>query len=258
MFLHPEVSTTPVFLPSQLMANHGIQAVFAERGGGCSPSPFNTLNTGFGIGDEPLLVAKNVQALCIATAMPTPHRAQQVHGMAMQWYAGKGQNHNNAADVLLTAEAGCAVAVQTADCVPVLLAHPATGLVAAIHAGWRGTAQNIVGKVCDTLLSRGVLAAEIIVSIGPAIGGCCFAIDANTFKALAKEMPQSMDASLPLHANLAAINRQQLIAKGIPPTSIELISPCTACHPERFFSYRRDGGTTGRQLSMIRSPISVT
>ncbi len=230
----------PIAKPSQLMAKHGIQAVFGERCGGYSQPPF----------------AKNVQALCAATSMPTPHRAQQVHGVAMQWYAGLGQDHDAAADALLTAEAGCSVAVQTADCVPVLLAHPATGVVAAIHAGWRGTAQNIVSHVCDVLQARGIPAAEIIVSIGAAIGVCCFRVDASTFHALAKSMPKTMDASLPLHANLTNINQQQFIAKGVPIASIELMSPCTSCHPERFFSYRRDGGATGRQFSIIRSPVA--
>jgi|UPI000374F40D hypothetical protein len=245
-----------MFCHSSLLDAYGFHALFSERHGGVSEAPFDSLNLGYGVGDVDTHVAENMQRLCHASGVPIPHCANQVHGVAVLDCSGAGKHHAIAADALITQSKQTAVAVRTADCVPILLADPYSGIVAAVHAGWRGTAQSIVTRCCEAMCRRGARRELILASIGPAIGACCFAIQNDVYQALAKAIPDQqheglLQAEATLRADLAAINRRQLQCWGMDDARIEMLSPCTACHPERFFSYRRDDGVTGRQLAII-------
>lgn len=238
---------------SALMAANGVNAVFSERHGGTSSAPFHSLNMGFDLGDDDNNVQQNIQKLCRYSEMAEPHRCKQVHGDEILWCEGEGRAHDESADALMTMSAGCSVAVRTADCVPILLAHPQTSMVAAVHAGWRGTVAQIVRKACITMQRQGAIIGEILASIGPAIGPCCFEIDHVTWQRLYPDRtaPIKKPAGEIFHADLVAINAQQLLSVGIATANIENLSHCTCCHSERFFSWRRDGNKAGRHLSMI-------
>ena len=149
------------------------------------------------------------------------------------------------ADALITATAGTAVSIRTADCYPILLADSKTHAVAAIHAGWRGTAAGIVGKALERMGAEfGTNPADVSAAIGPGIGICCYEVGA--------EVASQFGLSEKGKIDLAAANCRQLLDKGVPAANIETIRACTFCNAEQFFSYRRDGEKAGRMISFIR------
>ncbi len=148
-------------------------------------------------------------------------------------------------DALLTAEPGVAVSIRTADCLPILLADPGTGVVAAVHAGWRGTAAGIVGKTVQRMIDELHASPErILAAIGPGIGKCCYEVGFDVAQKLGETQAGKVD--------LAEINRRQLLAMGV--REIDVVSPCTYCETETFFSYRREAEQAGRMISFIETP----
>jgi YfiH family protein len=146
---------------------------------------------------------------------------------------------------LVTQAPGLAVSVRTADCFPVLLADPATRSVAAAHAGWRGTATSVVLSSLSRMRSEfGTDPRHVYAAIGPGIGPCCYEVGLDVAQRFGKEDAGRLD--------LAAENRSQLIAAGVPPLHIEQVGGCTFCNPAQFFSWRRDHDRAGRMISFIR------
>lgn len=240
---------------SPLFGSFGLTAAFTERHRGVSPSPFDSLNFGFGLGDADKHVHENIRLLREAAPLSgTPHTARQVHTAEALWCNGEGCDHTDEADILLTDEPGCNVAVRTADCLPLLLADPHLGIVAAAHAGWRGTVQQVAHQSVMQMVQRGSRPQNIIAALGPCIGPCCFETGDDVAEQLAACVDRGESAIhfIPKpHADLAAINRMQLLACGLSDTHIEMLNSCTHCQPERFFSYRRDAGATGRHLAVV-------
>ncbi|MDP9171306.1 MAG: peptidoglycan editing factor PgeF [Acidobacteriota bacterium] len=147
-------------------------------------------------------------------------------------------------DALVSREPGRIVGIRTADCVPVLIACPRTHSVAAIHAGWRGTGQNIVGAAVGELIARyGARAEDLHAAIGPAIGPCCYEVSPDVSRHFGAWVPEST------HLDLPAINEAQLRAVGVRNTW--QAGECTFCHAERYFSFRREKEQAGRMLSFI-------
>lgn len=165
--------------------------------------------------------------------------ASEIHGCV-----GEG-------DALITAQPGQMIAVRTADCLPILMAAPRERVVAAVHAGWRGTAQNIAGRTAERLGSGlGVVLDELEVAMGPGIGPCCYEVGPEVleeFRDLMPETPRGGKGTL----DLAEANRRQLVAAGVPASGIHLGAPCTSCAIEEFFSYRRRPEERGRMVSAI-------
>ena len=148
-------------------------------------------------------------------------------------------------DALVTREPGLGVSVRTADCFPSLLADPATRSVAAVHAGWRGTATSVVLSSLSRMRSEfGTDPRHVYAAIGPGIGHCCYEVGLD----VAQKFGMLQEGRL----DLAEENRSQLIAAGLPPDHIELVGGCTFCNPARFFSWRRDHDRSGRMISFIR------
>jgi len=247
---------TESIIRSQLFAHHDLTGLFTTRQGGSSPQPFDSFNFGSGLGDSDSNIAANLKRLCQrAGLVQTPHQARQVHGTGQLWCRGEHYFHNLEADALLTEEPGTAVAVRTADCLPILLADPCSGIIAAVHAGWRGTTRRIAAATVEAMLAHGSKADDLIASLGPCIGPCCFTIDPDTASQLAACSAQAAvhvhDETNQCRADLAAINRDQLMESGLADANIESLTSCTSCHPELFFSHRRDHGRTGRHLAVV-------
>jgi YfiH family protein len=193
------------------------------------------------------------------------------------------------ADIVMTDDPSIAVAVQVADCVPLLLADPATGAVAAVHAGWRGTAAGAAREAVAAMQAHfGTRPSDLVAAIGPSIGPCCYQVGADVVDAFhaagfAGEQicewfrPEADDLDTPrqrswrktpvvrdaghsvLRASAARYlldvpkaNIDQLSAAGLQPANIGACRLCTACHPSVFHSYRRDGAGTGRLAGAIR------
>ena len=247
-------------LVSQLLAAHGIDGYFTTRRGGVSPPPYDSLNFGADADDAPEHIAINIERLLTRTGLSSPpHQSRQIHQCGHLWCSGNGGMHDTDADTLLSRSTGTAVAVRTADCLPVLLADPISGIIAAVHAGWRGTAAGVVSVAIDQMISNGANIEYIIASLGPCIGPCCFEIGEEAAIALTNSVAGADHhiQAHPLHADLAGINQLQLINRGIAAAHIERHDLCTLCNPERFFSYRRDGRRSGRQLAVVAIPSAT-
>lgn len=249
----------PAWIDSRLLQEHGCTALFTLRHGGISPAPFDTLNFGSGLGDPDHHIETNLERLSRATGLAArPHQTVQAHGTKRRWLAGAGRVHREEADILLTGQPGTALAVRSADCLPILLTEPGSGLCAAVHAGWRGTAARVAMLAVQEMQSRGARSEQILASLGPCIGPCCFHIGAAVADSLVQSAPGS-EAHVRRHAqamsaDLQEINRLQLRRSGLKYEHIEHIPACTCCDAERFFSYRRDGGRAGRHLAVVALP----
>lgn len=251
----------PQLIRSSLFHSVGITAFFSERRGGVSEPPYDSLNLGQRIGDDEDAVAENMQRLIAYGGLSSePHQAEQEHGTVHLICSGSGYLHDTKADILVSNDPGTAVAVRTADCLPLLLADPVNGIVAAVHAGWRGTAQRISVRAVEIMEQQGAAIGNIHASLGPCIGPCCFEIGEDTARQLSESVEAADEAIMAgpsPRADLLAINILQLREAGISPERIESHPLCTSCHAERFYSYRRDHGITGRHLAVVALPQAI-
>lgn len=145
-------------------------------------------------------------------------------------------------DALITNQAGVIAGMRTADCVPILLADPETRSIGSIHAGWRGTAGDIVGKAVAAMASKwGARAENLHAAIGPSIGPCCYEVGPEVAHCFGIESARSVYLDLPRE------NEQRLRAAGV--RNIWKSGECTFCAAHRFFSYRREREQAGRMIS---------
>lgn len=224
---------------------------FTTRSGGASRAPFDSLNLGTSVGDDPEHVAENWAILERETGLRFA-RVKQVHG-ARAVHAHRPTVPVDEADVVLSRASGVAACVSTADCVPVLLADPGTGLVAAVHAGWRGTlARAVEQAVRELVRASGAPAARLLASVGPSIGPCCYEVSADLAERFAAELgPEVVHRGPPARLDLWRANAALLEAAGVSTRNVELLGRCTSCERRDWFSHRRDAGRTGRQVAFI-------
>jgi len=156
-------------------------------------------------------------------------------------------------DAAITAVRGAVLSVQTADCVPILIADRNSSIVAAVHAGWRGTAARIVQRTVDAIREKySVSPSDLTAVIGPHNAVCCYEVGEDVVDAV--RVPNAFehrpDWRKP-HFNQALANQRQLIESGVPESQIVTSTLCTQCRADLFFSYRREGRHAGRLLSII-------
>jgi YfiH family protein len=194
-----------------------------------------------------------LHGFCTRLSQPPPHitTLKQVHSSTCV-FAGGRTGVLGEGDALLENTPGSAVAVKTADCVPILLVDPSHRAVAAVHAGWRGTVAEIVRHAIENM-SREFASepAGLHAAIGPAIGPCCYEVGPE----VAAHFPE--DRLVPAghggraHVDLAAANRRQLLAAGLNAAHIYTAGLCTMCLPGQFHSFRRDKQAAGRVFSFV-------
>lgn len=153
-------------------------------------------------------------------------------------------------DGLVTTEPGIVIGMNTADCVPVLLADSRARVVAAVHAGWRGAVAGIVMKAVDEMTEAGASAENIRAYIGPSIHSCCFEVGQEVAREFPKRFVIRAGGAKP-HVDLQGFVTWQLTQKGVPAENIEDSGECTRCRPERYFSARALGINSGRNFSFI-------
>lgn len=190
-------------------------------------------------------------------------RMRQVHGVAVHtsdvapcdgtWPEG---------DLLATDRSDVALAVRTADCVPLLYADVRTGVVAAVHAGWRGTVAGAAPRMVDILASRfGSRAGDLVVAIGPSIGPERYEVGIEVVEAFTAAWPEDATRGTwwapretpgKFLLDLWTVTRDQLVAAGVAPGQVHLAGLCTATHADVFHSYRVDGPAAGRMVAAIR------
>jgi len=196
-----------------------------------------------------------------ATAMSGPSvrvvTVRQAHGTEVLAIDRRNAAASGSYDAIVTNQPGVLVAVEAADCVPILLLDPSRGVYAAVHAGWRGTLGGIVTKTVKVMQDRfGSHLRSIRAAIGPSIGVCCYEVNGTVLAPLKRgfsywaEVVENVKGTK-AHLDLRGLNRRQLEETGISPGRIETVNLCTACHPDLFHSYRRDGARAGRMMSVI-------
>jgi len=237
----------------------GLLHGFTGRRGGKSVGRYAGLNVSYRVGDDIQVVSQNVCDLKLAIGIHDGKivTMQQVHGDNLIEVTDKKMKEAGAADAMVTAENGVYLGVLTADCVPLLFIAPKQRLAAAVHAGWRGTLAGIAAKTVEYFGRRyGVGAGDLEVALGPSIGVCCYEVNDDVATPLMKKWGALTTPSIAMkggkaHINLSRLNRDILRAAGVPGTQLFQIGPCTRCAAEEFFSYRREGGETGRQIGVV-------
>ncbi len=229
---------------------------FLGRSGGASRGPFAELNLSYRVGDATETVHENWRRVSDETGGVPRSHVQQVHGDRVVTVDNAGVDGGEA-DAIVTGATAVAVGVLTADCVPILLVAPRNHVVAAVHAGWRGTlagvAQRAVQHVADAL---GAPVTELRVALGPSIGGCCYEVDRQVADALEQRwgpMPDAVRKHTGAKAmiDLRRANAAILEQSGVRRTQMVTIGPCTRCANTEYFSHRAANGPTGRQWSFV-------
>ncbi|SPM32138.1 Copper oxidase (laccase) domain, partial [Mycobacterium terramassiliense] len=228
-----------------------IRRVTTTRAGGVSAPPFDTFNLGDHVGDDPAAVAANRKRLAAAVGLGA-HRIvwmNQVHGDRVEAVDGPRSAAVDETDALVTGTARLALAVVTADCVPVLLADARAGVIAAVHAGRVGAQRGVVARAVEAMEARGAQAGDISALLGPAVSGRNYEVPAAMADEVEAALPGSRTTTaagtpgLDLRAGIAC----QLRDLGV--TAIDIDPRCTVEDPA-LFSHRRDA-PTGRLASLI-------
>ena len=261
-----------------------------RRGGGsrayCPEDAQGELNLGFTAADDREIVEKNRHLLAEAISGDAGSplvTLRQIHSNLVV-VAGKkdvGRERPWKGDGVITADPGLLLAVQTADCIPVLVADRKRRVVGAFHAGWRGTVKRIVEMGVGRMRQEyGSQPGDLIAAIGPGIGACCYAVGEEVLSEfesqftygrelfyevfdsepvrtkypmlfLTQRAPGHSPIGPSLHVNLAEANRRQLVDAGVNAKAIRMIGGCTQCQRDLFFSHRGAQGHAGRMMSVI-------
>jgi YfiH family protein len=225
-----------------------------DRYGGVSAPPYDELDLGDHVGDDPAAVAENRARLAAAVGLPADRLVfmAQVHGSDVAVVDGPTADHPPTADALITREADLGLVVLVADCVPVVLATRRSDVIAVAHAGRKGVAGGIVPATVDAMRALGARPERMVAVVGPAVCGACYEVPAAMADEVAEVVPAARSVSrdgnpaLDLRAGVTA----QLTAAGVP--TIEVDPWCTRESPD-LYSHRRDG-VTGRFAAVVVRP----
>lgn len=236
---------------------------FCTRHGGVSQGDYHSLNMSFREGDEEFHVLQNWNNLSAVFQIPVEKFLvlNQIHGDDIFVIGPHGDYFSSREaldyDAIVTNRTNLAICIKTADCAPVFLVDRAKKIIAAVHAGWRGSALGITAKTVRLMRSQyGSQPSDLAAAIGPSIGPCCYEVDAATvdqfrghadcesFRKPGKRKDRWM-------LNLVEVNRAQLREAGLSEQAIDSADLCTSCRQDRFFSHRGSGGVTGRQINFL-------
>jgi polyphenol oxidase len=229
----------------------GMVHAITTRHGGVSAGRCESLNVSYSVGDAAENVDENLRraAEAVGSRRVDVFAPYQVHGREATLVDAETEGRRRC-DILLTRSPAKTLMLRYADCTPVLLADPRRKAIAAVHAGWRGSAVRAAGAavsaLADAFDSR---PADLVAGIGPAIGPCCYVVGNDVVEAFSDRADLIRDGRL----NLWEANRQALVEAGVPAENIELAGMCTQCQSERFFSHRANGGQpAGRFAALIK------
>jgi YfiH family protein len=244
----------------------GFVNAFSTRLGGVSPLPSNSLNLAGFKGDQEENVSENRRRFLTAAGAEQTQivTARQTHSIDRVTIESLEQASGTqpACDAMITRMTGVLLAVQTADCLPVLIGDTKTGTMAAIHAGWRGTAGRIVERtVADLMLVHGVNTLDCIAALGPTACARCYEVGDDVIKRYKSEFGYWRNILVDFKENgkaqldIREANVQQLRFCGFSEDQIYVADYCTMHQNDLFFSYRREGkgqpSNVGRSLSVI-------
>jgi hypothetical protein len=251
----------PVIKMDILRGIEGVDHFFSTRLGGFSTGEFQSLNLDTRSGDNRGNVDRNFKVLekDLKLNRKRLFYCRQIHGRILL-DIGAGEDvekiRNTKADALCTAEKNTVVCVKTADCCPILIACEEPKAVAAVHAGWKGTLCEVLPFAIEHLrISRGIKPETLRMAIGPSIGYDSYEVGEEVIGAFSKKFREVSDYTDTrggrFYLDLKGLNRLLALNSGILEENIELSSYCTYKDEELFFSYRRQGGNSGRHISGI-------
>jgi len=231
----------------------GIKHGIFTRLSGFSDPPFDSLNVGMNVGDDPNHVNQNRAAIARCLGMDEMVFLDQVHGadiICLKQGAPEKAflSVPQKGDALITDMPGKLIAIQAADCQPVLLYEPIRNVIAVVHSGWRGSIQNVIGRTIQRMkMDFGCAPEKIVAGIGPSLGPCC-----GEFIHYRQEIPEKYWSynTGNNHFDFWAISRDQLTQAGVLPGNIHNSGLCTRCRTEYFFSFRARS-VTGRFAGAI-------
>jgi YfiH family protein len=244
----------------------GFTNAFSTRLGGTSPLPKEALNLTTFKGDTPENVAENrrrfLTAIGAADALIVTARQTHSTDRCVIKSAEQARGFRDACDALVTRLPGVLLGIQTADCLPILIADTESHVMAAIHAGWRGTAGRITERtVADLMLQHGLNPRNAIAALGPVACARCYEVGEDVIERFKSEFRYWRDLLVDFrddgkaHLDVRAANRQQLLFCGFAEDSIYVSDYCTMHQNELFFSHRCEGRApsagAGRLLSVI-------
>ncbi|MFC1616026.1 peptidoglycan editing factor PgeF [Patescibacteria group bacterium] len=230
-----------------------IQYAITSRHGGVSSPPYDTLNFAFNVDDERENVEQNYENFCKKSGFikekivfsDQPHTDKTA---IIKEGVSDFKNPLSTVDAFITKEKGIPISVRFADCQGVLIFDPEKEVIAAIHSGWKGNAQNIIGKTVRKMIDEFECNPKnLLVIISPSLGPCC-----AEFQDPLHELPSEMHKYIDEYkVDLWACTDDQLLDEGILGENIENPRICTMCNQDRFFSYRGSGGVCGRMMGLI-------
>lgn len=229
-----------------------IRRVITTREGGGSRPPFESFNLGGRVGDDPEAVAANQRKLADGIGLDEQHVVwmEQIHGRNAEIVDGPRVSAVEATDALVSAEPNLALAALTADCVPVLLGDPGSGVVSAVHAGRVGARVGVLVSALKAMQQAGARIDRVEALLGPAACGDCYEVPAEMRDDVEQHLPGSAcktrkgTPGLDIRAGLW----EQLAAAGIAGIGVD---PRCTMESQDLFSHRRDGGRTGRFAAVI-------
>lgn len=235
---------------------------FSTRLGGLSKPPYASLNLGLGSGDDRARVQENRVRFGRAVGFDADNllALRQVHGNQVAVLSeGKdpGMVRRTPGDALITDRPQLPLAVITADCFPVVLVAPSLPVVGIVHSGRKGTAAQVVPVAIDLMCQVFRLPPEaVFAAIGPGIGGCCYEVDDASAEPFLEQFSADDAVYQPgrpghVYLDLQRAILRQLEAVGVPLSQVWYADLCTACHPQWFYSYRREGPRSGRMLNVV-------
>lgn len=255
-----------VIKSSLIASRHG----FSTRQGGKSTLPYTkSLNLARGRGDSDEIVSENLEIFANALGVNAKSiiSVPQIHSGIVkkvdEHNAGEGTSREASfsCDGYVTDRNDLPLAVKTADCVPVLLEarneQGKTIAVAAVHAGWRGTAERITENAVGEMIRLGADPKKIYAAIGPAIDVCCYEIKDDFAMSIREKLGRSYENEFiiqrneKLFADLKGMNKRILLETGVPPQNIDICTECTCCNEELFYSHRRQNGIRGSLMNLI-------
>lgn len=229
-----------------------IRRVITTRDGGSSKPPFDSFNLGGNVGDDPAALATNERKLAEGIGLGTDRLVwmEQIHGKNASRIDAPQPEPVEATDALVTAEPNLALIALTADCVPILLGDPDSGVISVVHAGRVGARIGVLAAALGEMRTAGARLDRVEALLGPAACGECYEVPAEMQADVDKHLPSSAcktrkgTPGLDIRAGLW----EQLAAAGIARIGVD--PRCTMESPE-LFSHRRDGGRTGRLAAVI-------
>lgn len=260
----PDEKKTIAYLESPLLTSCDfLTHSFGTRIGGTSEGAYQSLNMSFREGDEEFRVLANWKILAGFFQIPVENFLvlNQVHGDGILVIKPQGDYFTSREslnyDAIVTDRPNLAICIKTADCVPVFIADRVQKVIAAVHAGWRGSALGITAKTARLMQNLyGSRPENLLASIGPSIGPCCYEVDEPAAAAFRHRKNAGYFLSPGRRPDrwmldLSEVNRRQLLDCGLFEDHIERTGLCTSCRQDTFFSHRASGGVTGRQINFM-------